>query len=156
MSTEVAVMQEMGNEKLVKRKNNEQVMKAARRKWLEKNPGGALEATRQWRKRNQDKIHEYNKLYRSDNPTSNRRNWLKRYGMTLEQYNELLNSQNGTCAICKTPPTRKHLSIDHCHSSGAVRGLLCITCNTMIGHAREEVSRLESAIQYLLFHKGAI
>ena len=146
MSTEVAV----------KRKNDEQVMKAARRRWLEKNPDGALRATRQWRKRNQEKVQEYNKLYRTENPTSNRRSWLKRYGMTLEQYDGLLKLQNGTCAICKTAPTKKHLSIDHCHSSGAVRGLLCITCNTMIGHAREEIARLESAIQYLLKYKGVI
>lgn len=146
MSTEVAV----------KRKNKEHVMKAARRRWLEKNPDGALQATRQWRKRNQDKVLQYNKSYRIYNPTSNRRNWLKRYGMTLDQYDGLLSSQNGTCAICKNPPTRKHLSIDHCHSSGAVRGLLCITCNAMIGHAREDIARLESAIQYLLSRKGGL
>ena len=131
------------------RKNNKQVMIAARKRWLEKNPDGALQATREWRKRNQGKVREYNKSYQTYNPTRNRQDWLKRYGMTLEQYDSLLTKQNGVCVICQQAPFGRRLSVDHCHASKVVRGLLCITCNTMLGHAKDDIARLESAIQYL-------
>jgi hypothetical protein len=56
-------------------------------------------------------------------------------------------SQGGRCAICGETPER--LVVDHCHASGMVRGLLCQSCNFGIGHLRDSVERLQSAIQYL-------
>jgi hypothetical protein len=63
---------------------------------------------------------------------------LKRYyGANLEQYNELLTVQGGKCAVCgKTPPGRMHM--DHDHSTGKIRGLLCGTCNAKIGRCTEK------------------
>ena len=67
--------------------------------------------------------------------------WEKRFGITLEIYNEMLVDQNNVCAICKQPETAydsrlklvKKLAVDHCHSTGKIRGLLCISCNTKLG-----------------------
>jgi hypothetical protein len=65
--------------------------------------------------------------------------------------------QGNRCAICKTHAddiphaTFKYnpLVIDHCHSTGHVRGLLCPTCNNMLGHAKDNVAVLAAAIEYL-------
>ena len=43
----------------------------------------------------------------------------------------------------------KAYRLDHCHKSGAVRGLLCLNCNTMIGHAHDDPAKLESGARYL-------
>lgn len=59
--------------------------------------------------------------------------------------------QKGCCAICKRHQTefKKRLNIDHCHTTGVVRGLLCQTCNTSLGGFKDNVKNLESAISYL-------
>lgn len=76
--------------------------------------------------------------YRDDYANSNRRrDQLKHhYGITIEQYDAMCAKQNGVCAICKHPPRGKmqRLSVDHCHKTGTVRGLLCITCNRTVGY----------------------
>jgi hypothetical protein len=79
----------------------------------------------------------------------------KAYGITLDQYNELLSSQNHKCAICYTESNRKYrgkikaFAVDHCHTTGTIRGLLCNDCNTGIGLLKDNVIFLESAINYL-------
>lgn len=83
-----------------------------------------------------------------------RRNSLKsKYGITPGQYEEMLVSQGGVCAICGSHPIAEQLlSVDHCHTTGKVRGLLCQSCNIGIGHFEDSPSILEKAISYL---KGA-
>lgn len=85
------------------------------------------------------------------------RSLIKKYGMTLDQYEERVLSQNGVCAICKKPETifNGNLAVDHCHTSGKVRGLLCSKCNTMLGNVGDSTAILESAIDYLNFHSQA-
>lgn len=81
-----------------------------------------------------------------------RANWLRQYGLTVEQYDELLSGQGGGCAICgtQTPPARGGcFAVDHDHETGAVRGLLCIECNSGLGMFKDEVDLLQSAIVYL-------
>lgn len=77
------------------------------------------------------------------------RNWTKikqRYGLTKKEYLEILEHQGGECWICGSD---KKLVVDHCHESKEVRGIICNSCNLMIGHAREDTSNLEKAIYYL-------
>jgi hypothetical protein len=69
-----------------------------------------------------------------------------KYQITIEQYEEMLSAQNGLCAICKKA---SKLVVDHCHQTGAVRGLLCLSCNLMLGHAYDNVHTLATAISYL-------
>ncbi len=68
-------------------------------------------------------------------------------GMTIEQYEELLKQQGNCCAICHKPAKRLH--VDHNHTTGKVRGLLCRPCNTGIGLLDESPSTLLSAVKYL-------
>lgn len=84
------------------------------------------------------------------------RNWLrKNYKLTLEEYQELFGRQDGKCAICKSTGfqlcqnQRQLIVIDHCHSSGKVRGLLCHNCNRALGLFKDSVSNLQNAILYL-------
>lgn len=138
------------------------------------------ERTAKYRRENPEKVKEIQKRSQDrikDDPErlSKLREWQTRYreknrsalsdgerqrkfGITPERYSELLKSQNGTCAICKQPETAtrlgkvKALAVDHCHQSGAIRGLLCADCNTGIGKLRENTSIFLSAIQYLEYH----
>jgi hypothetical protein len=72
------------------------------------------------------------------------------YGLLPEQYRALVDRQNGVCAICgQPPPEDKSLHIDHCHDTEAIRGLLCFSCNTSIGHFGEDPARLRAAAHYL-------
>ena len=59
--------------------------------------------------------------------------------------------QGGGCAICgiTVDPTHKQLSVDHCHNSGKVRGLLCTLCNTALGSFKDDPELLQKAINYV-------
>lgn len=80
---------------------------------------------------------------------------LKRYGLTPESYKDLLEKQGGCCAICgvDTPTvaraTAKYFSVDHCHDTGRVRGLLCCTCNAGLGMLKDSRDMLRRALEYL-------
>lgn len=79
-------------------------------------------------------------------------NIVSRYGITVEQYDAQLLKQNGLCAICKKPPINgsgKKLHIDHDHSTGVFRGLLCHGCNTGLGNFGENENTLINAASYL-------
>lgn len=75
-----------------------------------------------------------------------------RYGLTYEQYEEMYINQNKACGICGKKGTlggRFGLRIDHCHLTGAIRGLLCINCNSGLGMFREDPLLLVMATEYL-------
>lgn len=72
----------------------------------------------------------------------------RKYGLNEKEYNNMLLSQNNICAICNKP-SNKTLHIDHNHTTGAIRGLLCSNCNTGIGMFKEDTAVLTKAIEYL-------
>ena len=62
----------------------------------------------------------------------------------------MLEAQGGVCACCGGPPTNdRPFCVDHCHTSGAVRGLLCDNCNIMIANAKDDPARLALGMEYL-------
>jgi hypothetical protein len=71
------------------------------------------------------------------------------YGLEPKEYDELLFKQNNGCAICAEKPKTKSLHVDHCHTTGTVRGLLCHGCNTAIGLLKEDKDIMQKAIKYL-------
>jgi len=78
----------------------------------------------------------------------------RRYGITYEEYESLLEEQNFCCAICKekhsnSVRTSGKLFVDHCHSTGKVRGLLCSRCNHGLGQFDDDTDKLTEAIKYL-------
>jgi len=81
-----------------------------------------------------------------------RRHIKAKFGITEDVYHELYANQNGRCAICGTEdPSSKHgfFSIDHCHTTGKIRGLLCQHCNKGLGMFRESAKSLQEAVAYL-------
>ena len=90
------------------------------------------------------------RLSRRRNPGRTRNEWLKySYGITSAQYDKLLVKQKGSCAICKSIPTKKRLAVDHDHSTGKIRGLLCHPCNAAIGLFKDNTDFLLEAKRYL-------
>jgi Recombination endonuclease VII len=71
---------------------------------------------------------------------------LRKYNLSPEGRAALEEKQGGKCAICRKI---KKLCVDHNHATGFVRGLLCVSCNAMLGRLNEDVTSLERAIQYL-------
>lgn len=76
-------------------------------------------------------------------------NLKAKFGMNHGDYLEMLEAQGGVCKICGTTPEGKPLCVDHNHSTGEIRGLLCNHCNTGIGMLKDSVENLENAIRYL-------
>lgn len=76
-----------------------------------------------------------------------KRHLRNRYGITLEQYGEMYENQRGLCMICEEK--KDVLCVDHCHSGGAIRGLLCHNCNRALGMLKDNVDIINRAILYL-------
>lgn len=73
-----------------------------------------------------------------------------RYGFTLVEYNAMFVAQGGVCAICGAERTDgKRLNIDHDHSTGRIRGLLCDRCNMVLGSIHDDCELLTNSIKYL-------
>lgn len=78
---------------------------------------------------------------------------LNRYGVTKEQYAEMLRQQGGGCAICGSSDPGKEsgfkLSVDHCHDTNVIRGLLCKNCNLAIGYFQDNPDLCRRGADYL-------
>jgi hypothetical protein len=86
--------------------------------------------------------------------TSRELRLMAEYGLTLQEWEQLFESQGRCCAICKgtEPGTKNGWHTDHCHSAKRVRAILCQHCNVMLGHAKDDIERLQAAILYLKKH----
>ena len=87
-------------------------------------------------------------IYYPKNAHKHRAKHLKRnYGLSIEDYEVLYKQQKGLCKICECSFDR--LDVDHDHSTGNIRGLLCQNCNRGLGMFNESSYNLRSAINYL-------
>lgn len=71
------------------------------------------------------------------------------YGLDRDSYLKMVEDAK-TCPICYMPITKP--VVDHCHTSGIVRGILCWHCNVGIGHFRDDINTLYRAIKYIEKH----
>jgi hypothetical protein len=110
-------------------------------------PDGLQERCRECRAEH----HQQTKHLRPKPSKESKRKWLvTSYGITQEQFEQMLAAQNHTCAICNSPDWGKPSpSIDHCHDTGKVRGLLCNNCNLGIGLLGDNWQTLSNALNYL-------
>lgn len=92
------------------------------------------QARKAWRERNKHKKHEY-------------KYWGDIYGLKRGEAEKMLLKQNNKCLICNTSSNKWH--IDHNHITGKVRGILCLSCNVLLGMSKENIDILQSAINYL-------
>ena len=110
-----------------------------------------------WTRRNAERCKENQRRYWRENPHRSIRAHMKRYGSDENWYFSKLKEQDGVCAICKKQEWRSgtrldgkphRLSVDHDHETGALRGLLCNSCNTKVA-TLEMDHWLENARAYL-------
>lgn len=113
------------------------------------------EQTALYRKRHPEKIRAYRIYYNAKNRRRNilmsRLHRLKKYGLTFETLKIKLDSQNGLCDICQI--TMKKPQIDHNHTTGRTRGLLCVRCNIGVGWIEDPIMA-SKAQDYLRRHDG--
>jgi len=144
---------------------------ASHRKWVDKNREKFLEYHREYnrrpeakkrrrelRKKNLDKYRAVDNAHYARNRDRHRElSMAKRYNFSVEYYRELFVKHNNLCAICHKPEKSldrrnnriRWLSVDHCHKTNKVRGLLCQNCNQAIGLIHEDVSILNKIKKYL-------
>lgn len=78
------------------------------------------------------------------------------YGITTPQRNAMLRAQHGKCKVCeenikfyRDGPMKFRACIDHCHETGRIRGVLCSTCNIVLGKLNDNALRLRALANYL-------
>lgn len=119
----------------------------------------AIARVKRWQQANADRVNAVQRARRA-RPEVKRRareEHLKRkYGMTIEEYGEMLAAQGGGCFICGRPPRDDiSLHVDHDHSTGQVRGILCFRCNNALADFQEDPGLLAKAADYLDRHNHA-
>lgn len=74
-----------------------------------------------------------------------------KYKLTLADYDRMLKEQKNVCKIClkEDDSNWKKLAVDHCHTTGKIRGLLCHKCNKGLGQFNDDTERMKIAIKYL-------
>lgn len=120
---------------------DKQLHKAATTRWREAHKSRHLETQRRYRENMGSEVRK----------ERNRKQWLrKRYGLTPEQVEGMYAKQNGKCGICEQaiPLLSSETHIDHCHTTGQIRGLLCRKCNLRLA-AFDDREFFTKALKYL-------
>jgi len=134
---------------------NKTKYKERAKEYYEKNKEKLKERSKEYYYKNIEKVSARTKLYYEKTSSSSEYKF-KRYGITRLDYNNLYENQRGLCSICGKEEIstlrsvkKKVLAVDHCHTTGKVRGLLCSNCNRGLGHFQESSDILRKAIDYL-------
>jgi hypothetical protein len=105
------------------------------------------EYMRVWKEKNKHRFVGYEK-------TRYKKRKYDKYGITQEIVDQILLEQNNKCYICSSDFSDKNrINVDHCHTTMKVRGLLCINCNLGVGHFKDNIELLQSAIEYIIKSK---
>lgn len=141
------------------------------KRWQLANREKANASTRAWRAANPDRVKALNlewrakqdpaELSRRDREAYRRyrraHHLISKFGITEEQYEAMVAAQEGKCAMptCEQKDLpEQRLAVDHDHSTGRVRALLCDKCNRGIGLLDESPERLRHAADYLEKHRS--
>ncbi len=127
------------------------------------------EATREYLKKyrevpgNRERLLEYARLYRLDPEkrpgvlaASRERHYASSYGISTTERDAMLAAQNGKCAICQKETSFRSggAGVDHCHTTGKLRAVLCGSCNPGLGKFFDSPELLEAAALYIRSHRG--
>lgn len=119
---------------------------------LERKRVAARAYEKKYRDKNKAVVYEKNAAYWARNPGLRTHYRLRRlYGISLEERNEMFRRQGSVCASCgvSEPGGVNGWNVDHCHTTGQVRGVLCHNCNSALGQAKECPNRLRKLADYI-------
>jgi hypothetical protein len=138
-------------------KKHKDIIKKRASDYQKVNKKRALEYQKEYQKNNKEKIKEYRKKYRRKckdkiNMAVRKYHLVYKYGITVDEYNKIFEKQKGCCAICGKHQNecKRILGVDHNHITGKVRGLLCTSCNQLLGFAQEDIKILKNSVDYLI------
>ena len=107
------------------------------RNYYRNNPAKNLAASKQWRLDNPEKKKQ-----------CDRTGLLRReYGLSMSEYNQMISDAGGLCALCCELSDK--LYVDHNHTTGKVRGLVCSRCNMLMGHLETNGYLVQRALVYI-------
>jgi len=138
------------------RDNNKEKCAIAKAKCYYQSKEEYSQSRKEYYQKNKERILSQVKKYRDNNIDAIKdRNRVKNYGLVLGDFDKMIISQDNKCCICnKELGVGKEIAIDHCHTSGNVRGILCSGCNLMLGMAYDDIEIFKSAILYLEKHSN--
>ena len=136
---------------------NTEYMREWRARNKEKNAEYQKEYNKEYRKKNVEKLNANNKKWREENKEQDALVMLKarlkrKYNLSIDEYKTLIESQNNSCKVCGTHAKNNlkgKLYIDHCHTTGKVRGLLCMKCNSALGLLNDDKVLIQNLLDYL-------
>ena len=122
---------------------------AYRKTWTEKNRTKLAEQSRCWKAEHREQVNtRARERYYERRDQELARQRLSKYGIDQITYDALVAAQNGCCLICGER-TSINLSVDHDHSTGQIRGLICNDCNIAIAKAKDSPILLRAMADYL-------
>lgn len=121
-------------------------------KWKRQCKECRAEVQRAYVERHRATVYDRSREWRGRTGHERKRSLRESYGMTPEAYESMFAAQGFRCAICRGVPASsdgRRPPVDHCHVTGAIRGILCTQCNVGIAQFRDNPDRLAAAIAYL-------
>lgn len=103
-----------------------------------------------WQNMSDEQKKIYNKKNNSKKEYHKNYRLITKYNITLENFCEMYNQQEGKCFICHTSVPENEIRVDHNHTTGKTRKLLCHNCNVVLGHAKEDPGILTKCAEYLI------
>lgn len=132
---------------------NREKRKEQAQKYRQENREKVFEQARKYRQEDPEKLKKRKEKYRSENAEKIAYSKLKYiYGIDKDDVEKLIQLQKNSCAICEVSFLEKKWRVDHCHTTGKVRQLLCHGCNIGLGHV-EKPGFLDKALAYIQRHK---
>jgi DNA-binding transcriptional regulator YiaG len=135
------------------RESRKEVIAQKKREKYQENQAENLAQKSTYYYANQDKLKERSKANYQKNRTqrlaaAKAYALRSKFGLTQDDFDRMLEAQGCVCAICGQG-NKKGLVVDHCHITGAVRGLLCRVCNSFLGRINDSVNTLDKIKEYL-------
>lgn len=133
-------------------------LEAKRQRYLA-DPATAKARVKRWQHENPDRVNAYRRARRLEPEVKRREragHLMRKFGITIDQYGAMLEAQNGVCAICGRVPGEISLHVDHDHSTGRIRSLLCFPCNNALADLQEDTEVVAKALGYLVAHAPGV
>jgi hypothetical protein len=149
--------------KQIYQQENKETIKSRMKLWRVDNKDSIKLNKQLWDSENKEHILDYQRKFMAENRDTqlvlmSNRNRKRLYGLTKEQYNEMFIKQDGKCAICGKHQSelRIRLCVDHNHSNGKIRELLCSRCNLALGFLEESEQRRINILAYIQKHNKEV